>query len=1622
MHKKIQLFIYLCFGTILILQAQYTSIPDSQFEASLSSYDDIPGDGQVPTARIQTVTRLDVADEGINDLTGIEDFTALVELDAYENFFSEIDLSSNTALEILDLSNLPLTELDLSTLTALRELTLVNNSLTSLDLKANTNLTSLISTGNSIESYDLRNNTLLEVLVISSSSTKYINVQNGNNTNITSHAIYGNTDLCVAVDDLAYSQANWNNAQSTNIYSAGVCPLYTAILDTNFEAALGALGYDDVSGDGQVPTALIENVEVLNVSFQNIADLTGIEDFTALTDITAIDNNLITVDLSGNTKLTDINFSRNDLATIDISMLTDLEFLDVSSNNLANLDVSTNILLTELRCDNNNLTNLDISGLGNLETLYCYRNSNLSNLAVTGATNLETILAFNCNFNSVDLSNMPNLSRIQINSNNLTQIDFSNTSSLTSVYINDNDLTSVDLRNGNNQNINNFDARGNSDLTCIAVDDIAYALSEFEIDTQTIFTTDCDTYSYIPDTNFENALYILGLDDIQNDNQVPTTNIESLLSLDVSNSNINDLTGIEYFTSLTSLIANNNNITTVDLSNNTTLTAVDFQNNALGVLNVSLLANLVSLDASNNQLFSLNIQNGNNTNFTNFDATGNTDLTCVLVDDDSDVPAVFSNNVDVQTLFNDADCTMYTAIPDANFEGILWDLGYDDIDGDGQVPKDLIYGITSLTINGKSIADLTGIEDFVLLERLDCYSNNIISLDVSKNTNLRYLGVYNNELTSLDLSANVALEEIYCQSNDLTSLDISGLTNLIRLDCDSNELNNLNIRSNIALEYIDFGNNDFTAIDISNNVNLVELRGYDNSLLTTLDLTNNISLEKINLNDCQFTDIDLSANTQLLELDLSRNFFSSIDLTNNTLLTELDLEDNGLNTIDLSKNTALVEVDMGENNFTSLHFPDNNNLTDINVEENSLLTTITFGSLPNLEEIITDDCIISTIDVSGLTSLKKLDIRDNQLTYLDLSENKALTSIFVNRNELTYLNMQNGMNRDVFTFNASNNDDLVCIVVDDATYSAANWLSVDAGITFSTTTCGHVQIPDANFEAALEALGYDDITGDGQVPVSLIENVTTLDVQGENISDLTGIKAFVALQDLNIAGNSIVDLDISNMSNLQLLDAQAGITTSLDASNTPNLETIHAYESNISSINLTGATALKELNVYRTNIKGLDVTESILLEKIQAFEMPSLKTINLTGLIALKELQLFRNDVEILDLSTNTALEIVVVYETSLRSLNLKNGTNTQVTTFNAINNSDLGCILVDDAAYSTTNWTAIDAQTSFNEISCIPDSTPPVITLLGSDPVTVEIGSTYTDAGATAMDDIDGDITTDIIVLNPVDINVIGEYTITYNVTDAAGNPATKVTRTVKVIESCPILNLPANNFVVQTYSETCTDKNNGTILIDAVENLNYTTTINGEKYTFTTNLIVNDLAPGVYPVCIAIEGYSNCEQCFELAIQDAPVLSGKTTVNTDNNSSKVFVEINSGTAPYTVSINNQEIKEFTTNSFYVDVQHGDTVEVFSSATCQGKLSTTVDLYNTMYVYPNPTQGDIEISNPGATSTVISVVVFNALGVQLSSQQYDVIDGKVLLSMSDLPSGIYFVQANDKTFRIVKQ
>ncbi|MDY0089072.1 MAG: T9SS type A sorting domain-containing protein [Flavobacteriaceae bacterium] len=295
----------------------------------------------------------------------------------------------------------------------------------------------------------------------------------------------------------------------------------------------------------------------------------------------------------------------------------------------------------------------------------------------------------------------------------------------------------------------------------------------------------------IPDANFKaklleaDATYFtaknaLGQDieiDTNDDGEIQVSEALTVYQLDVYASNIGNLTGIEAFTNLTYLRCANNNLTELDVSNNSNLVYLDCDENSLTELNVSGLTNLIDLRFQYNNFTQIDLSTNINlkdlrfqhNNFTQIDLSANVNLIFLICNDNSLVNLDVSNNTNLT---------------------LLW-----------------------------------------------CNSNSLTELDVSNNSNIAQLNCSQNSLTELNVSNNSNLFRLYCQSNNLTELNVSN-NPLYELDCANNLLTELDVSNNVYLDYLDCSQNSLTELNLSNNSNLSRLHCQSNNL-TELDMSNN---------------------------------------------------------------------------------------------------------------------------------------------------------------------------------------------------------------------------------------------------------------------------------------------------------------------------------------------------------------------------------------------------------------------------------------------------------------------------------------------------------------------------------------------------------------------------------------------------------------------------------------------------------------------------------------------------------------------------------------------------------------------------------------------------------------
>ena len=133
---------------------------------------------------------------------------------------------------------------------------------------------------------------------------------------------------------------------------------------------------------------------------------------------------------------------------------------------------------------------------------------------------------------------------------------------------------------------------------------------------------------------------------------------------------------------------------------------------------------------------------------------------------------------------DDHDFDVFTVMDDVEFRWYC--RYYYDTNEDGRLSFEEARAVTKMNISNKEIESLKGLEYFTSLTYLDCSTNSLNTLDLSKNTALTYLNCGGNRLSTLDLSKNTALTYLNCGGNRLSTLDLSHNTSLERLYCGSN--------------------------------------------------------------------------------------------------------------------------------------------------------------------------------------------------------------------------------------------------------------------------------------------------------------------------------------------------------------------------------------------------------------------------------------------------------------------------------------------------------------------------------------------------------------------------------------------------------------------------------------------------------------------------------------------------------------------------------------------------------------------------------------------------------------------------------------------------------------------
>lgn len=451
---------------------------------------------------------------------------------------------------------------------------------------------------------------------------------------------------------------------SAAAYSGG--STIVAVNEKNFpDAAFRAVVAQslDSNGDGRLSETEIAAVVELDLSDMGIASLKGIEHFTSLRYLAALNNRLTEIDLSTLKALNFLYLSNNQLSSVDLTALPSLDSLWLNNNPISAIDVSQNPNLCNLKLDYTGITEIDVTANPHLLTLDV-QGTGITQLDVSRNPKLVQLIAQCLSLEKIDVSKNTALTSLWVSASELTEIDLSKNTALQELFCANNHLAALDL--SHNPLMNDLRGDGNYILAGSAQETYSLdALPGFdaerasnwrgahynaETNTLTLITENYVRYDYdcgngftmeftlcfigqrvpIDEAHFPDAAfraYVTRQLDPDKDGALSPEEMAQVTDIDVNGMGIATLQGIEYFcnlvnlrctdnrltqlslstSSLLNLFVDNNRLETLEIGRQNTLSYLSVTSNLLSRLDLSLFPNLNVLYCDNNRLTQLDL-------------------------------------------------------------------------------------------------------------------------------------------------------------------------------------------------------------------------------------------------------------------------------------------------------------------------------------------------------------------------------------------------------------------------------------------------------------------------------------------------------------------------------------------------------------------------------------------------------------------------------------------------------------------------------------------------------------------------------------------------------------------------------------------------------------------------------------------------------------------------------------------------------------------------------------------------------------------------------------------------------------------------------------------------------
>ena len=317
-----------------------------------------------------------------------------------------------------------------------------------------------------------------------------------------------------------------------------------------------------------------------------------------------------------------------------------------------------------------------------------------------------------------------------------------------------------------------------------------------------------------------------------------------------------------------------------------------------------------------------------------------------------------------------------------------------------------------------------------------------------------------------------------------------------------------------------------------------------------------------------------------------------------------------------------------------------------------------------------------------------------------------------------------------------------------------------------------------------------------------------------------------------------------------------------------------------------------------------------------------------------------------------------------------------------------------------------------------VVDTTSPIITLIGEDPITIEVGSTFTDPGATATDNYDDNVT--VTSDGSVDTDTLGSYTITYTATDSSGNTST-TTRVVNVVDTT-------------SPTITCFDSvdvsldENGIVELIIDDILESSFDLSGIASTILSINSFDCSNLGQNNVTVTVtDNYGNVSECNSVVnvLDQTPPEAICLNINLtlENGIANITSDDIDGGSTDQCSIQSVELSQydFTEDDLGENIvimtindNSGNSSYCEALVTVEAGLSLIDNLIQNLVIYPNPTSDFIYLN----TDFLMDFTVYSSIGQKISEGKTD-----RKINISELQSGVYyfrFKKDNQTTIRKV--